>query len=140
VRRRTAKKSLPCDQKETHGKEHKHDKQYTKRTATTYSRQRHLQTHGKEATHGKEENEPTTKKRATAKVPSIAVQAFYAVRPEALHGNGAFAVRHEAFHGKGVFAVRLFLCRAQYRFFIFFHFHFILINTYVYFSISFIFC
>jgi hypothetical protein len=38
-------------------------------------------------------NEPTTKKRAMAKVPSIAVHTFYAVRPSVVHGKGAFAVR-----------------------------------------------
>jgi hypothetical protein len=71
--------------------------------------------------HGKEKNEPIEK------APNIAVHPVYAVRPSVVHG-------------KGVFAVRLFLCHAQYRFFIFFHFYFILFNTYVYFSISFIFC
>jgi hypothetical protein len=55
--------------------------------------------------HGKEENEPT------AKAPNIAVHPVYAVRPSVVHGKGAFAVR-------------LFLCRAQYRFFIFFSFLF----------------
>jgi hypothetical protein len=80
--------------------------------------------HGKQATHGKEGNEPTAKKRATTKVLSIVVQAFYDVRPGVAHGKGTFVVRPDAVHGKGAFAVRLFLCSAQYRFFIFFSFPF----------------
>jgi hypothetical protein len=109
-RRRTVKRALPCDQTTTHSKEHWHGKR-AERTAKNHSWQRHLQTHGKEATHGKEGKEPTAKKRGMAKAPSIAVCTVYAVRPGVVHGKGAFAVR-------------LFLCRAQYRFLIFFSFLF----------------
>jgi hypothetical protein len=103
----------------THDKEHWHGKRASERTAKKHSRQRPLRTHGKDAPHDKEGNERTTKRKATAKAPSIAVHPDYAVRPNVVHGKGAFAMR-------------LFLCHAQYRFFISILFFLIL---YVYFQL-----
>jgi hypothetical protein len=105
VRRRTTKRALPCNQITTHDKERWHGKRASERTAKKHSRQRPLRTHDKDAPHDKEGNERTTKRKATVNAPSIAVHPDYAVRPNVVHGKGAFVVR-------------LFLCRAQYRFFI----------------------
>jgi hypothetical protein len=106
VRYRTAKRALPCSQIYTHGKEIKHGKFEEEHTAMKHSRQRSHKTHSKFPMHGKEGNQPTTKKRSTAKVPSLAVHTFYALCPNYAHGKGAFAVRRDVVHGKGV------LCRA----------------------------
>jgi hypothetical protein len=92
-----------------------------KRTANTppNARQRDM--------HGKDGNQCTSKKTGTAKAHAFAV-----------HRN--YVVRHDDQHSKRAFAVHSTLCRAQNSFFKFFYFYFILFNTYVYFSISFIFC
>jgi hypothetical protein len=71
--------------------------------------------------------ERTAKNKCTAKAHTSAVLGNYAVCLAVPHGKGAFAVRHP-------FAVRI------SPFSNFFNFCFILFITYVYFSISFIFC
>jgi hypothetical protein len=61
------------------------------------------------------------------------------VHTSAMHGY--YAVRRVVLHAKGAFVVRATLCRAHTSFFKKKnHFYFIIFNTYVYFSISFIFC
>jgi hypothetical protein len=120
VRRRTAKDSLPCDRNRAHGKEIEHGKGATQRTAMRSARQRGGTAHGNEHQHGEERTKRTAK--------TIARQRLVTAHgKERTHGKGPFAVRHP-------FAVR------KQVFSFFFHFCFILFTTYVYFSVSFIFC
>jgi hypothetical protein len=71
--------------------------------------------------------ERTAKNTRTAKAHTSAVLGSYAVYHTIPHGKGAFAVRHS-------FAVRISPFSKKKKF------CFILFTTYVYFSISFIFC
>jgi hypothetical protein len=120
ARRRTAKDSLPCDRNRVHGNETEHGKGAIQRTATRNARQRGGTAHGKEHQHGKERTQRTAKNKARQRLAT-------AHGKEQRHGKGAFAVWHP-------FAVR------KQAFSNFFHFCFILYTTYVYFSVSFIFC
>jgi hypothetical protein len=98
------------------------------------ARQTRLRTHGKET--------PTTKRNSNAQQRQAAWQrAKLAHGKESCHGKGARLCRARVLcRGPCYPARQRSLCRAQNNFFFFFHFYFILFNTYVYFSISFIFC
>jgi hypothetical protein len=125
VRRHTAKISLPCDRRTTHGNYRAHGKDGEENTAKGDARQRYHRAHGKDTTHGKGPSKRTAKNMRTAKVQISAVRCYYAVSRTTTHGKGAFDVRY-------TFAVRLLA------FSLFFHFYFILLTTYLYFLISFI--
>jgi hypothetical protein len=71
--------------------------------------------------------ERTAKKTRTAKAHTSTVLGSYAVCHAFPHGKGTFAVRHPFAVRKSPFSKKNIFC-------------FILFTTYVYFSISFIFC
>jgi hypothetical protein len=115
-----AKKSLPSDHKNTHGKQTPHGKEREKRTAMLSARQRGHTAHDKQQAHGKAKQMRTGMNPCTAKKKRHCRDKY-------------FAVCKVRAHGKAAFAVRFCLCRAPCGIFSFFlSIVIILINTYIY--------